>query len=68
MSISAKRYALNELKAERFPEIGILDGAGMFYLTDRDGHLLADRGVATREAAYAARSKALEQANRLHWR
>lgn len=67
MAQTAYQYAKDELAAERFPVIDLVTVCGETYLADRDGHLLAGRAFASRDAAMAGRSKALDRARKAHW-
>jgi hypothetical protein len=65
---TARQYAAAAFKAERHPAIGIESHDGRFYLTDPDGHFLADRAFTTRGEAERARSKALDQGQKQAYR
>lgn len=64
---TAINYAKAELKAERFPEMGIYTSCGEYHLTDHDGHLLKDRAFASKDAAVTARSRIIAKASKAHW-
>jgi hypothetical protein len=66
--ITALTYAKTELKAERFPVIGIYQVCGEYHLTNSNGGLLKDRAFTSQDAAGTARSRILDRARKAHYR
>lgn len=65
--LSPIQYALSQYRAERFPNMLIEHIAGDYWLSDKDGHLLAGRPFKSRGEAERARSAALDRAQRRYY-